>query len=437
MHEHTIVRRSARIVAAVLSGLLTSALRADAALHVERGVLLEDGSGVLIKAIERPGLGDPEISLEDFERAFVEISNVGARSLCIHLEGFSEDGSAWDTAYRDQTFRVMSENGRRWLGPVVVRVLGTLEDASHDVRVNAARAVARELRDRTNALYWIDGPRSGEIAQAFRKTAGKLVVASPEGGHLKTIRNLDEMVPGVPSVMIGSIPSPYQRIGHCILPAEPESYRAFELVNRHRRELQPWHPSDTGLTEAEKAAGFVSLFDGRSFDGWTIMGANQNGFAIEDGAIVWKARGGHSVRTNRRYADFVLRLQFAIHEENGNSGLFLRAPRANRASRMGMEFQIMGDHGTEPHPNGTGAIYDVVAPIVNAAKPAGEWNDVEIRMDGPHVMAVLNGQLVHDIMMDDFDLLRYRNREGFIALQDHNDPVSFRNIRILELKDTP
>jgi len=100
---------------------------------------------------------------------------------------------------------------------------------------------------------------------------------------------------------------------------------------------------------------------------------------------------------------------------------------------MGFEFQMMGDHGEAPHKNGTGAVYDVLAPAVNAARPVGEWNELEIYLNGPHYRATLNGEVIQDVNFDEHEELRYRLREGFISLQDHGDRVSFRNIRVKRL----
>ena len=106
---------------------------------------------------------------------------------------------------------------------------------------------------------------------------------------------------------------------------------------------------------------------------------------------------------------------------------------ANRESKMGFEFQIMGDFGEEAHKNGTGAVYDVVAPSVNASQPAGHWNDLELILDGPRYRAILNGVIIQDLNFDEDDELRHRLRNGFIALQDHGSAVAFRNIRIKRL----
>ena len=98
-----------------------------------------------------------------------------------------------------------------------------------------------------------------------------------------------------------------------------------------------------------------------------------------------------------------------------------------------MEIQVMGDHGVTPTPNSTAAIYDVVPPAKNASKPAGEWNALEITLDGAKVKVVLNGEVVQDLNLDENEELKHRLRKGFIGLQDHGNPVSFRNIRLKRL----
>jgi hypothetical protein len=98
-----------------------------------------------------------------------------------------------------------------------------------------------------------------------------------------------------------------------------------------------------------------------------------------------------------------------------------------------MEIQLLGDHGVPPHKNGTASVYDVVAPSMNASRPAGEWNEIEIACDGSQLRVRLNGQLVQEVDLDANPILRLRLREGFIAFQDHGSPVAFRNIRLKKL----
>jgi len=78
-------------------------------------------------------------------------------------------------------------------------------------------------------------------------------------------------------------------------------------------------------------------------------------------------------------------------------------------------------------------VYDVLPPKLNAAKPAGEWNTLEIMFTGPMLKATLNGKIVQDVNFDEHEELKYRLRRGFIGLQDHAHYVAFRNIRIKKL----
>jgi hypothetical protein len=216
------------------------------------------------------------------------------------------------------------------------------------------------------------------------------------------------------------------------MPATDEARAALDAALADPAESKPWTPVNSVLTEQERAEGWIALFDGKSLDGWWIIGKNKQGFAVNDGAIEWKALGGAGVYTRNRYDNFVLRLEWKILK-NGNSGIYLRAPRANRQSKIGMEFQLMGDAGTPCTPETTGAVYDVVPPLVNAGKAPGEWNTLEITLNGPLMKAVLNGQTVQDLNLDQDEELKPRLRRGFIGLQDHAAYAAFRNIRIKKL----
>jgi hypothetical protein len=151
-----------------------------------------------------------------------------------------------------------------------------------------------------------------------------------------------------------------------------------------------------------------------------------------EGDFEFKEQGGKAILTRNRYDNFILRLDYKI-AEGGNSGVFLRAPRAARQSKIGMEFQIHGDVGAPVGDDMTGAIYLVVPPTVNATNPPMTWNSLEIELNGSHMKATLNGQVVHDFDMDTVEELKYRLKDGFIGLQDHNHFVAFRNVRIKEL----
>lgn len=188
--------------------------------------------------------------------------------------------------------------------------------------------------------------------------------------------------------------------------------------------------------------GFVSLFNGVNLEGWGEVGPPC--WLVQGGVIVCSGGSERAgwLRSNRMYRDFILKLEYRI-SPGGNSGIFLRAPHYGRSSRLGMELQIQDD-GTSPPSNiCTSAVYSVVAPWVNPAKPASEWNQVEITLKDRHLRVVWNGQVVHDLNLDDPSLsanlprthLLYRRPNwGYIGLQNHRSLVEFRNIFLKELQ---
>ena len=182
--------------------------------------------------------------------------------------------------------------------------------------------------------------------------------------------------------------------------------------------------------------GYTPLFNGENLDGWVVIGPVKDAFTVEDGVLACTKAGGQWLRTTERYEDFILRLEYKI-SEGGNSGIFIRATRYGNPAYTGMEVQILDDAGKEPDVHSSGALYGSVAPKKNAAKPAGEWNEVEITCDGRRIAVVLNGELLYDIDINDYAVplegrtpLKERVRLGYIGLQDYGDPVWFRNIRI-------
>src|SRR5690606_5081957 len=150
----------------------------------------------------------------------------------------------------------------------------------------------------------------------------------------------------------------------------PPDFERYDALLATDDDRAPWSPDNSTLSDAERADGWIALFDGHSMSGWTGVNGMVSAFKAEAGELRYIGRlpDADDIRTTRRYDDFILKLEFQIGS-GGNSGIFLRAPRTARASKIGMEFQIMGDHGQPAHRNGTGAVYDVVAPRVNALRP--------------------------------------------------------------------
>lgn len=198
---------------------------------------------------------------------------------------------------------------------------------------------------------------------------------------------------------------------------------------------------------AEAADGFVALFNGRDTEGWTTAG-NISAWKAVDGELhIDKAAGnGWWLRTVKQYRDFDLRLEFNV-PKGGNSGVGIRGSTTGDPAFTGFEVQIFDSHGQQPAVNVCGAVYGAIAPASVACKPAGEWNEYRILLVGDTLNVWLNGAQIHkDEKLDDRGFvhdpknkspLRDRLTTGHIALQDHGDPVRFRNLRIKDLSPDP
>lgn len=387
-------------------------------------------SRLVFRAIETPAIGHPDSSYVDLATAFRDISRVGSNAVCFTFKGFSDDGESVRDDHVAALRRLTSEGNYRSIG-MICKLFDDNAPEDEDWRVRAAATAAKTFERDNSMVYWIDGPHSDEAVKAFKKQAPHLVVAAPHGGDVEVVSSESGIKRRKAAIVVGSLTAPDSRL-HCVLPPVESSYEAFDRAMAYPQEAKGWTPDNSSLTPAEREAGWVALFDGKTLNGWIVTGSNKKGWKVEDGVITWGGRGGGYLRTIDRYDDFILTLDWRI-QENGNSGIMLRAPRANRASKIGFEFQLMGDHGKAPDKQGTAAIYSVKPPKENASKPHGEWNHVEIHANGPHVKALLNGTVVQDVNFDEVEELSVRLREGFIALQDHGRFVEFKNIRIKEL----
>ncbi len=198
--------------------------------------------------------------------------------------------------------------------------------------------------------------------------------------------------------------------------------------------------ADSDLIAKEAKDGFVRLFDGKTLEGW--QGAVK-GYAVEDGAMTCKPGG--NIYTKKEYANFVFRVEFKL-PPGGNNGVGIRTPMGVDAAYHGMEIQILDD-GHERYKGRLkpyqyhGSIYGVVPAKGGQLKPTGQWNSEEIICKGSHVKITVNGTVVVDADLSKIDKTidgrqhpGLHNKKGHIGFLGHGAPVSFRNIRIKELK---
>jgi hypothetical protein len=199
--------------------------------------------------------------------------------------------------------------------------------------------------------------------------------------------------------------------------------------------------SPTQPTGQAVEAGFVPLFNGSNFDGWT--GA-VDGYAIIDGAIACKAGSGGNLYTRAVYRNFVVRLEVRL-PAGGNNGLAIRYPGEGDPAYAGMtELQVLDDpdprYASIDPRQAFGSAYGMVAAMRGHLKPVGEWNEEEVTVRGSTIKVVLNGAVILDTdlstvttFMDDHPHPGKDRTEGHFGFAGHNDPVAFRHIRIREL----
>jgi len=189
------------------------------------------------------------------------------------------------------------------------------------------------------------------------------------------------------------------------------------------------------------------LFNGKDLEGWKATG-NAEGWTVDDGTILCLAQKGGYLYTLEQFEDFELELEFRT-EPKVNSGIFFRWSDLEDPVHTGLEVQILDTCGQEPLTrHHCGALYGLVAPEMDAARPAGEWNQMILLCKGPFVELDLNGQRVLDVDIDQWDMpgvnpdgsankFKYAWKDmskcGYLGLQDHGGRIWFRNIRIREL----
>ncbi len=248
----------------------------------------------------------------------------------------------------------------------------------------------------------------------------------------------------------------------------------FKNIRIKTENLQPTPADDifvvnfvsNTLTEQEKKNGVSLLWDGQTTTGW--RGAYkekfpENGWEIKDGALqVVKAAGtestnGGDIVTLNEYGAFDLQFEFKL-TEGANSGVkyFVTEKENNAGSAIGLEYQVLDD---EKHPDAKqgvvgnrtlSSLYDLIPADRNprGIKKIGEWNQgriivypdnrVEHWLNGYKVVEYQRGNTIFKALVARSKYATWENfgmsEKGRILLQDHGDAVSFRSIKIKEIK---
>lgn len=192
------------------------------------------------------------------------------------------------------------------------------------------------------------------------------------------------------------------------------------------------------------------LFDGTSFDGWTHPDGSDVQWVLQDRIMTVQPRTGN-IATTEDHTDCRLHIEFrcpdmpdAEGQAKGNSGVFLQGR---------YEIQVLDSYGWEvPGTGDCGALYDQHAPLVNACRPAMEWQSYDVFFRAPRFedgemisdarMTVLhNGRVIQNNVELDGPTGAAAQKEedtsqpGPMVLQDHGDEVSYRNIWMVHLPE--
>jgi hypothetical protein len=191
-----------------------------------------------------------------------------------------------------------------------------------------------------------------------------------------------------------------------------------------------------------------TIFDSDHQSGWLTNNdskpvAKKN---IQADGINPHESGGYIVMYEKPYKNFVLDFDYKI-SKGCNSGVFIRVGDPKDPVMTGIEVAIDDTTGTGMHD--PGALYDLVAPSVNAQKPAGEWNHMTITAKGPKVDVVLNGKSVSSIDCDQWPepgkrpdgsshkfsgvAIKKLNQPGYFGFQDHGQDCWFNRVKVKDL----
>lgn len=199
-----------------------------------------------------------------------------------------------------------------------------------------------------------------------------------------------------------------------------------------------------GSLYAQSEPNFKPLFDGKTLNGWKLVGGHGPGYVVQDGIIVCPKEGGGNLFTEKEYGNFALRFEFKL-TSGGNNGIGIRAPYEGDAAYQGMEIQILDDgdamyKGVIRPEQYHGSVYDVIPARTGFKKPVGEWNEEEIRANGRRITVTLNGVIILDadlgIVKEQKVLDKHpglARKAGHIGFLGHGSHVEFRNIRVQEL----
>jgi hypothetical protein len=190
------------------------------------------------------------------------------------------------------------------------------------------------------------------------------------------------------------------------------------------------------------------LFNGKDLTGWEQVGRGK--FIVENGLLKTIGGMGMILYPAEKFSNVIIRVVYMVKDNDCNSGVFIRIPEKPSdkwvAVNTGYEVQI--DNGTR-HVGGdyhcSGVLYSLTKALAHPQKRQGEWNTMEITLDGQKTIVNINGEKVTDFTEGDAVLPKARVFEpkrgprpesGYIGLQNHDSRsvVYFKEVAVKQLK---
>jgi len=190
------------------------------------------------------------------------------------------------------------------------------------------------------------------------------------------------------------------------------------------------------------------LFNGKDLSGWEQVGPGQ--FVVEDGLLKTVSGMGMILYPAEKFSNVVIRVVYKVKDNDCNSGVFIRLPEkpSDEWAAVNTGYEVQIDNGTR-HVGGdyhcTGVLYSLTKAKAHPQKAPGEWNTMEITLNGQRTIVYVNGEMVTDFTEGDpvpektrdFEPNRGpRPESGYIGLQNHDElsTVYFKEVAVKSIK---
>lgn len=218
------------------------------------------------------------------------------------------------------------------------------------------------------------------------------------------------------------------------------------------------HAADNELSPEQKQDGWKLLFNGENFDGWSNFKSEdvRPGWKVIDGKLVCvDPSDAGDLCTTEKFSWFELELEYLMTETSNSGVIYHVTEKGDLVWQTGPEVQLQAN-SDGPNSHQCGWLYELYKPIedpetgkpIDATKPIGEWGHIRIVVSPEKCEHYVNGvkYLEYVLGSDDFNqrvaASKFgsmpdfaKSNEGFIALQGDHGKVSFKNIKIKELKE--